>query len=200
MSETSAKLEEFKERVRSRNPGNTPQSRFRIPWYILIINILLIAYIIFVFSRRGDQENRRETLIEYGGTEYHFIISRDTDGNDYLFTLTTRSITEKTIRLDFNQSMAEIGLYRGTTKLTSIELGRGVKDLELRQSEMRSFTGRIPGSTIRIIAAENQGLAEPVRRSLVMAEERHIPVIVRLTINTKSPVSTVFNFKLYGVD
>ena len=199
MPETSIKLEEFKERMRSRHNRNSPQSRFRIPWYILIVNILLIAYIIFSFNRRGDQETRKEALIEYGGVEYHFVISQETDGNDYILTLATKSLLEKTILLGFQESVAAVGLYRGERELSRIEMGRGVNKVELRHAEMRSYTGRIPGSTVREIAADNSDMIQPVRRSLVMTDERHIPVTVKLTINTKPSISTIFNFKLYGI-
>jgi hypothetical protein len=197
MPEISHKVEEFRERVRSKYPQRK-EPNFRIPWYVLVVNMLLIAYILFIYGRRPT-DDECGTIIHYGGAEYQLAILSDASTGEKIASLTIRNLINARNTLTFRNNPANIEFYHGKTLVASEKIGDGITSLVFDTGEIRTFIVPIPLQKLAEYAKTNRDRTAKKRRSLITLEPEYFPFSARLTIYTASPVVSIFDYKLFGV-
>jgi len=199
MHETSEKVEEFRERVRSKYPRQK-ENNFRIPWYVLVVNALLIVYILFMFSRREERDNQEGAVILYRNVEYRLTFVRDRTSGESLAALSLRARGEGRVSTRFREALASIEFYQGGRRVAGEKIGGGVTMLDLSSGETRTYVAPVPVEDIRSYSRTPGAAMTPAKRSLVSLEARHMPLTALLTINTDEAVATMFDYRFYEVE
>ncbi len=197
MAEISPKVEEFKERVRSKYP-HRQEPNFRIPWYVLVVNMLLIAYILFIYGRKPSDDESGTTLW-YGGAEYHLSIIQDTGSTEKIASLTVRNLMNGNNVLTFDSYLASLDFYHGKYPVASEKVGDGISILAFNAGELKTFVVSIPMGTLIKYAKSRNDASARKRRSLLSMEPDYFSYSARLTIHSRVPVTSIFEFKVFGV-
>lgn len=197
MPEISPKVEEFKERVRSRYPRRK-EPNFRIPWYVLVVNMLLIAYILFIYGRRPSDDEPGTTII-YGGAEYRLSIVRDASSGEKIAALTVRNIIEGNNTLSYEHAVATIEFIHGKKSVIAEKIGDGITHITFSAGEVRTFIVPLAIDRLFEYAKTNKDTSSTRKRSLISLEAEYFPYSARLTIHTALPVMSIFEYRLYGV-
>ncbi len=199
MKETSEKVEEFKARVRSKYPRQKEHS-FKIPWYVLVVNMLLIVYILFVFSRREERESQGGTAILYRNIEYRLSFIKDRTTGESLAALSLRSQGPGRLTMRYREALGTLEFYQGKSRVAVEKIGGGVNMITLEPGETRTYTATVPVNDIRTFSQAPCAVMVPAKRSLVSLEARHLPLTARLIINTDDAVASIFDYRFYEVD
>lgn len=197
MAEISPKVEEFKERVRSKYPRRK-EPNFRIPWYVLVVNMLLIAYILFIYGRR-PAEDESGTILQYSGAEYHLSIIRDTGTGEKIASLTVRNLLNGNNSLAFETHLASLEFYHGKNLVASEKIGDGINILAFKSGEIRTFVVPLPLGKLVEYAQSRNNTSARKKRSLITVEPDYFPFSARLTIHLRVPVASIFEYRVYGV-
>jgi hypothetical protein len=200
MAETSDKLEEFKERVRSRYPHSRPQGRLGVPWYILVVNVLLIGYILFIYGRQSTRDEAAGAMIQYRNIEYRLTIIKERDSGERMITVATRALGQGSVTARYAGPVATVEFRHGNSAIASVNLGEGAGTLAFKGGEMKTFVESYPLLPLVKYAAANPGSLQPKKKSLISTEARHLPMSLMLTVHTDDPVSTSVDYKFYEVD
>ncbi|MCX7679625.1 MAG: hypothetical protein N2316_10460 [Spirochaetes bacterium] len=195
MQEISPKVEEFKRRVREKYPRRS-EPNFRIPWYILVVNMLLIAYILYIYTRRQSDDPYQVTL-QYGGAEYHLSIIRDVTTGDKIASLAVRNLMNNYLSLRFDPYLASLEFYHGKKMISSEKIGDGITSLVCGKGESRTFTIPVPLHKLIEYARRENEKSGKRKKSLITVEPNYFSYTVRLIVHTGIPVATIFEYRIY---
>ncbi len=196
MAEISPKVEEFRERIRSKYPRRK-EPNFRIPWYVLVVNMLLIAYILFIYGRKPSDDESGTTL-QYDGAEYHLSIVREAGSDEKIASLTVRNLLNDKNTLVFANAIASLEFYHGKNLVDSEKIGDGITTMVLNPGEFRTFVVPIPLGKLIEWAKNLNGSSARKKRSLISVEPDYVPLSAWLTIHSRIPVTSIFEYRVYG--
>ncbi len=197
MSEISPKVEEFRERVRAKYPRRK-EPNFRIPWYVLVVNMLLIAYILFIYGRK-PAEDESGTTLQFNGAEYHLLVVREAGSDEKIASLTVRNLINTKNNLVFVNAIASLEFYHGKKLVASEKIGDGINSMAFNPGEFRTFVVSIPQGKLIEYAKSRNDLSARKKRSLISMEPDYVPFSARLTIHLRMPVASIFEYRVYGV-
>lgn len=195
--EISPKVEEFKERIRAKYPRRK-EPNFRIPWYVLVVNMLLIAYILYIYGQKPSDEPYSTTL-QYEGVEYHLSIIKDTTSGEKIAHLTVRNLHKSDVTILFNNRIASLEFCHGKNVVDRGEFGQGINSLVVGNGEMKTFVMPISLNALFEYAKKTDHAIVNKRKSLFTVEHSYFPFTARFTIHTRVPVITIFEYRIYEV-
>jgi len=189
--------ERFREKVAARFDGSgNPRKpkRVRPGHYIFIINIIVIAVLVFfVYHQKSDYELYKTIPFKTEQCNFRFSIATESNLENYAVTLTIEPKTEQLTNLLFNRNIAEIDFIYNNKNVLSIPLGRNITELELQ--DVQTFVVPVNMKKLNNHILERGDYKPKKRKHLFDFEGTSVMVKARLTLNTPEEITQTIEFR-----
>jgi len=191
MTQKKTPIQERLERYRSGLPSESTQKRRRVSRMLLFVNLIILVGIILIF-KMPEQPTYFSTGISYGGIHYRVSLSRN-QHKSYMISLSLTGEAETAATHRYRGGVAAVSFTHGATVVMKTVLGANVASVSLPPGENRNFTLTINEEPLKTFALNHPELLVPPRKAFLFSKTQHIPLEVKTTFNTETPVTITMN-------
>ncbi len=186
-------------RYRSQESLQRSEKRKKFSALIFIVNIIMIMVLYMFYASNKPRDLYQSSSFNYKDLQFRFSVMKKPPSNNYIFSLTTKSASDKQAVARFSNSIADLFITHGSTVLAKMPIGKGITTLVLKPGDMDLQKVVIDSIEMKVYTDGHPEYVVSPRRSLLGSERPYIPLTAEVRIHAEQPVSTVLKFN-YEVD